>query len=150
MKNRNLRIFTWITFLVYSLIIIFLMLLGRNINIPNSHGEKSYNLLPFKTIINYITNFYNINLGLFIINIVGNVAVFIPLGFMLPLLFRRMRKFIGVLAICTLLISISEILQYIFRIGTLDIDDLILNLIGCILGFVFYQKFYRNKQRNQK
>ena len=140
------RMFTRLTFLVYSFIISYLMLFGRNINIPNSHGNQSYNLQPFKTIMLYINNFNSINLDTVIINLVGNIVVFIPLGILLPILFKRMRKFTVLFLTCTLLISIAEILQLLFRIGSLDIDDLILNLVGCIIGFMLYTTFVKLKK----
>lgn len=146
MKNKIGKIAIWLVLLGYSFILSYLMLFGRNINIPNSHGNQSYNLQPFKTIMLYINNFNSINLNTVIINLVGNIAVFIPFGLLLPVIFKRMRKFTVFFLTCAILISIAEILQLIFRVGSLDIDDLILNLIGCSIGFLCYLVFIKFKK----
>jgi glycopeptide antibiotics resistance protein len=48
----------------------------------------SYNVKPFKTIINYMQNNYRVSPEVLIYNIAGNIAAFFPVGFLLPLAFK--------------------------------------------------------------
>ena len=101
----------------------------------------SYNLVPFSTILSYLSNDMNGLVSFY--NLSANVGLFIPFG--LYLLSREgkepsdKRKFLYPL----LSISGIEICQFVFRRGSLDVDDLILNMIGVYLGYVLYPLFTR-------
>jgi len=77
-------------------------------------------------------------------NIIGNLILLIPLGILSPCIFRSARSFKRVLAICVVCSFLIELIQFFLRqIGTFrtaDIDDLILNTIGGILGWLIYSK----------
>ena len=77
-------------------------------------------------------------------NIIGNLILLIPFGILLPCIFRSVRSFKNVLAICVFCSALIELIQFFLRqIGTfrtVDIDDLILNTIGGMLGWVIYAK----------
>lgn len=76
------------------------------------------------------------------VNIIGNIVAFMPMGFFVPLIFKSERSFIRVV-IFTLFISLSvEIMQYKFVVGNFDIDDIILNAIGGVLGYILFGIFY--------
>ncbi|MEY8192247.1 VanZ family protein [Peribacillus simplex] len=101
----------------------------------------SYNLVPFSTILLYLSNDMNGLVSFY--NLSANVGLFIPFG--LYLLSREgkdpfaKRKFLYPL----LSISAIEICQFVFRRGSLDVDDLILNMVGVYLGYVLYPLFTR-------
>jgi glycopeptide antibiotics resistance protein len=101
----------------------------------------SYNLVPFSTILSYLSNDMNGLVSFY--NLSANVGLFIPFG--LYLLSREgkepsdKRKFLYPL----LSISGIEICQFVFRRGSLDVDDLTLNMIGVYLGYVLYPLFTR-------
>lgn len=93
------------------------------------------NLIPFKTILPYITG----KMGLLIggINVLGNIVLLIPIGFLLPFVFRSINTkmiFIISLVFCLLIESIQAIL----KIGIFDIDDVILNVLGFMMGYWSY------------
>lgn len=94
----------------------------------------SDNFIPFKTIIYYLF-LADINLNIRIMNLVGNIIGFVPFGFILPVLIKKFRNLKNVV-IATFILSITyEIIQLVFDFGSFDIDDLILNTIGGILGY---------------
>lgn len=101
--------------------------------------QSSVNLIPFNGIwvilqqgdIKYI-----------VLNIIGNITMFIPIGFLIPLLWNKLRGFITVLAYGIGLSLLIETLQFFISRGT-DIDDLILNTLGVLLGYIFYYIFSR-------
>lgn len=104
------------------------------------------NLIPFKTILPYMLG----DKGLIIagINLVGNIALLVPLGFVLPFLYRSLTwktaTVIGIVSGLTI-----EVLQTVLHVGIFDIDDVILNALGFVLGYlmyVFLTKWLREKK----
>ena len=100
------------------------------------------NLIPFHTISNYwkvvkrmeyTSLFYHC-----VINLGGNIFLFIPIGYFLPRLWPGLRNFFAFLLTCVLSITLVELLQLVTLRGSLDIDDLILNLSGMLLGYLFF------------
>ena len=73
-----------------------------------------------------------------LMNILGNVSLFLPTGFILPILYRRLDSFWKVTAIGALMSLGVELLQLLFRARITDIDDLILNTLGVMIGYGVY------------
>ena len=100
------------------------------------------NLVPFHTIGNYWTVVKRMDFSpifyLSVINLGGNIILFIPIGYFLPRLWPSLRNFFFFLLTCTLSITLVELLQLVTLLGSLDIDDLILNLFGMLLGYLFF------------
>jgi glycopeptide antibiotics resistance protein len=69
--------------------------------------------------------------------------MFVPLGALLPAVYTRLRSFFKTVFFSALLIAGVEAVQYVTLLGTCDIDDLILNLAGVILGYILYRCFRR-------
>ena len=119
--------------------------LERNFGTPDIllHQLQRGNFIPFKTIFIYIQNlsgWHNFS------NLVGNIVVFVPFGMFLVLLFKKKElSFKDVLALSLSLSLCLECLQVVFTIGNFDVDDLILNTSGGVLGYCaikLYDKFY--------
>jgi len=75
----------------------------------------------------------------FFINFLGNIAIFMPIGFLLPLLWRKMEKFFFVFFTglgLSLFIETMQLPQY----RSTDVDDLWLNTLGAIIGFCIYKQ----------
>ena len=89
------------------------------------------NLVPFKEILRYSIGSENFNR-----QVIGNIILFIPLGFFFTY-YTRIKK-IGSITIIAALISftIETVQKYIGR--SFDIDDIILNVVGGIIGFLIY------------
>lgn len=97
-----------------------------------------YNLMPFVEIRRFWK--YRDQLGNFAVfsNIFGNVIGFLPWGFILPIIFRRMDRVFLIFLSGFLLSLIVEVIQLISKVGCFDVDDLILNTLGAVLGYVFF------------
>ncbi len=108
-----------------------------------TEGGSNYNLVPFQTIETYLSD---LSIGVAFVNIVGNIIPFIPMGFLIPMVFRSQRKIIKTMFTCLLLIVSIECIQFFAYLGSFDIDDIILNTISCFLGFLLfkvYKGFYK-------
>lgn len=126
-------------FLVYVLLLLNLTFFshyyGRGI------VRRSINILPFNTILEFLISGYDINT--IITNLIGNIAAFMPMGFLLPIVFKRLNTF---LRICTAVLSASifiEVVQFLAGVGASDIDDVILNMLGGIMGYWIYRLFIK-------
>lgn len=140
---KLLKLFLWSGFVLYIALLIQVILIK---DLPVSFlvqnlelGINAYqtNFVPFSTIKNYFlyASFYNSTL-----NLAGNIIIFMPLGFLLPILIRRFQK-IGIIFLLSFGISlIFEITQLMFPVlgGTFDVDDLILNTFGALLGYIIF------------
>ncbi len=143
--NKPMIINLYIFFALYLLLLLTLTMFdsmwgrsGININISNlSNMKQNINLIPFKTISEYIREFnsmYSTRNVLF--NLIGNIVAFMPFAFFLPILYKKQNKFKIFLLTMIIIICDVELLQLVTGSGRLDIDDLILNLSGAIIMFL--------------
>lgn len=93
------------------------------------------NLTPFRTIRNYMK--YAPTSDWLRVNIVGNILMFVPWGLGLPLLWKEYRSFLK-LSFMTLFLPVCIEFFQLFVGRTVDIDDVILNFAGGILGGMLY------------
>jgi glycopeptide antibiotics resistance protein len=96
---------------------------------------RSNNFVPFKTIFFYLY-IADVNLNIRIENLAGNVVGFIPFGFILPLLMKKFQRLSAVILASFCLSLTFEMLQLLFEFGSFDVDDLILNTLGGMLGYI--------------
>ena len=115
--------------------------------------RQNINLIPFLTIRNYLhVIIHRTNSALIshcIINLCGNIFLFIPAGWLLPRLFPKTRNYFRFFLTCFLSILLIETLQLFTLLGSFDIDDLILNLFGMTLGFIFFHICSAGKKKKQ-
>lgn len=143
-NNRNIRWVTWLIFISYTLFLCFKLFIDGPFRFAN--GNRSYNLYPFKTISTMISN-YNFVPNVVLINIAGNIAAFIPLGFLAPIIFRRTVK-LRQIALTGAVVSLAaELIQIILARGAFDIDDIFLNIVGTIFGFLLFKIFLQKRTR---
>lgn len=69
-------------------------------------------------------------------NVIGNILLFLPLGFLLPLLFRKSRNFFVMFLIGSFTSFVIETLQYEYAHRIFDIDDVFLNVTGTVAGWI--------------
>jgi glycopeptide antibiotics resistance protein len=118
---------------------------GRN----EPYSSYQYNFTLFREIARYMQYRDKIGIEYFLVNVVGNVAAFMPFGFFVPVLYREQRRekthrghyFRSFLFVTFLGFSMSlcvELVQLITKVGCFDVDDLVLNTSGVILGYILY------------
>ncbi len=105
--------------------------------------RQNANLVPFYTIKNYVyvlrhSHDRYMQMHCFI-NLGGNVLLFIPAGWLFPRIWPHLRNFLLFIALCAGLIFLVEVVQLFTLLGSFDVDDMILNLSGMTLGFIFYK-----------
>lgn len=141
---------------IYILCLISITFFPLNIMFGREHKWVSLNLIPVIGTVKEVTNItnnpnmHNFMIKFWIKNIAGNLLLFFPLGILLPLLWERFRNLTKVIIFAFCLTLSIEILQlllgYIGNVGrAFDIDDIILNTAGALLGFVFCNIFIKSK-----
>ena len=108
-------------------------------------GVGTANFTPFKTIKMYIDYAYKLNS---VENLAGNVLVFVPLGFLLPLVSDECRRFSVVMLNAFAFVVGIEVFQLFSAFGAFDVDDILLNCLGAAIGYGCYRLLciYRNRQ----
>lgn len=124
----------WALFLYYLAILSVLLFFGGLFQLDRVWGG-SVNLEPFHTIRNYVRFYRNTGSPVSIMNLLGNAVIMVPLGVLLPLLFRSMCHFWTCLPLCALTAVGVEWLQWVTATGAADVDDSILNFLGAALGY---------------
>lgn len=117
----------WVAFALYLVFLAKLLLLSR---VPGS--ERSLNLIPFASIADYLGGPAAVRRFAFA-NLAGNILAFVPLGAYLTFLRRRARSWSNVLIVASVSVAV-EILQWVLAVGTSDVDDVILNCVGGLIG----------------
>ena len=149
---KKAKIFSWILFIIYLILLNYLLFFSP------TYGRDgvlyNYNLIPFKTIKNFIIYREYVTAKDLYINLLGNIIAFMPMGFFVPILFRNKRSLIKVPLVSGFISLSVETLQYELYVGNFDIDDIILNTIGGFLGYMVFSILYttigkqkRNAQR---
>ena len=100
------------------------------------------NFLPFKTISSYLLGEHG--RLIVVVNLVGNVALFAPIGFLAPFAYRRMTSRIS-LALGVFASLVIEGMEAAFHTGAFDIDDVILNTLGVMIGYWMFRIFFKEK-----
>jgi glycopeptide antibiotics resistance protein len=133
-QERIKGVFLYGVFICYILLLIKILLLSRNL-----HSElRSINLIPFYSIMEYISGSVA-NLKTFAFgNVIGNIIIFIPLGIYLTLFKNDKRVKTNLLFIFIMSLFV-EIIQGLLGIGAADIDDIILNCLGGLIGILGYK-----------
>lgn len=138
MKNKKLikiLFYIYIAFLILFVVLKFDGSFERIISLHNSiienekDGLRNINLIPFRSISPYLKN---ITEPYAFKNIIANILVFIPLGFFVSN--KNSKNVFKTLVICISVILSIECIQLLFKIGFFDVDDIILNFIGSLIG----------------
>lgn len=123
-----------IMLIVYFIVLAYLVFFSHSFG--RGYIRRDIHLIPFRTIMQYL--FVKRSLGLFIVNVPGNIAAFVPLGYLLPGVSKRFLKLKNlIIAVFSVTLAV-EVIQYIAAVGTSDIDDIILNLLGGLIGYVMF------------
>ena len=130
-KAETVAIFT--VFALYAAFLLRLLLLSRA---PGS--ERSINLIPFASIAEYVSGSSSGAGRVAFANVVGNALIFIPLGVYVSWLRPRAPAWLTMLAVASVSVAV-EIIQGVFGVGASDIDDVILNCLGGIIGILAFR-----------
>ena len=125
-------------FYLYMGCLIYFLFFSERYGRTLSNREYHYNLELFKEIRRFWTYRRELGLETVVVNLVGNVGVFVPVGMAVPLLYERFRRFPQVALLSFEVSLVAEVIQLVAKVGTFDVDDLLLNTIGGCIGYVLF------------
>ncbi len=139
-QGKILKILWWV---YIALLFVFVVVkfkgsfyeLSNRINSYSMQGSINYNFIPFRNIstqFKYITQWWALK------NLLGNIIPFIPFGFLLPIAYKKFSSTISVFFTGLASILLIEIFQFFTKLGSFDVDDIILNMIGIVCGYLMF------------
>lgn len=141
-----------VCFILYALIMLYLLFARspKDPGIPFAVYLRAHlNLVPFRTIRRFSRLLmppvrpYLLRIALH--NLLGNILLLIPLGYLLPDLFPPLRRlWLTALAVAVTITTV-ELLQLLLTVGICDVDDLILNVLGASMGYGVYRIVHRKE-----
>ena len=133
------RKLAWVALLVYSAVMLWL-LFGQRIG---QNTEAQLQLQPLETVLRFwrvlrdSTDSESLRHAWS--NLAGNVVLFVPLGFVVPWMWQPWRRFWRHILLMGSIILMVELSQLLLALGTCDVDDLLLNLLGTSMGFLVWK-----------
>lgn len=135
-----------ISFVLYLALLCYFLFFAEAFGRTEPGQEYHYNLILFKEIGRFWTNRRMLGFWPVFCNIAGNVIAFLPYGFFLPAVFSGVRGterkllpgMLRVLLLSLLLSLFVEVVQLVSKVGSFDVDDLLLNTSGGLLGYMLY------------
>ncbi len=124
-------------FFLYLVILCYCLFLADLFGRTGDH-HYAYNIVPFREISRFVIHSRKLGIRAVLINLVGNVVCFIPFGLYLPARSRRFRSGKRIALSGCLLSLLIETVQLVTRVGCFDVDDILLNTLGCLAGFWLY------------
>ena len=139
-QGKTLKILWWV---YIALLFVFVVVkfkgsfyeLSDRVNTYSMQGSINYNLIPFRSMsaqIERITQWWALK------NLLGNIIPFIPFGFLLPITYKKFSSAISVFVIGLASILVIESFQFFTKLGSFDVDDIILNMTGIVCGYVIF------------
>ncbi len=136
--RKWIRIFGACLFGVYVAGLIYFLFLAEGYGRGMNGAVYDYNIYPFREIRRYLTWRQVLGIRAVLLNLAGNVIGFIPFGTLLPLIVRSARKAWKVTLLGFEISLLVEISQLLFQVGCFDVDDIILNTLGALFGYLVY------------
>lgn len=136
-KREWTRRVSLVAFFIYLAVLAYFCFFSEGLNRGGADSYR-YNLTVFREIQRAWYCFRQGDLGYFFLNVVLNIAAFVPFGFFLPIIRPKNKKLFHIFILSLELSLAIEILQLLFRVGIFDVDDLIMNTLGGVLGYGIY------------
>jgi len=145
-KYQSSRTCVFLLFLVYLFNLVILLFFDPGFRLSGYQQTPDYslylslntNFVPFSTIMRYYAAWrrHSIPMYYVVVNLLGNFLAFAPFGFFLPVLRERFFALSRFLPAAAAMIVFAEAAQFVFRVGSCDVDDFILNFSGTVLVFL--------------
>lgn len=143
--NKRIKIST---IFIYGVFICYIILLAKILFLSrvsifemfDSQREmsRSINLVPFGSIFDYLSGGSEMMKRFAFGNVAGNIAIFVPLGAYVAFFNKDKRVAINLLYMVAASLF-AEVIQWAFGIGAADVDDIILNSLGGLVGLLGYK-----------
>jgi glycopeptide antibiotics resistance protein len=128
----------FVLFLLYLAMLCYFLFFSESFGRTDTMREYRYNLHLFQEIARFTIHRHTLGFRIFFINVFGNILAFMPMGFFLPALWGMRKRGVLVVLCCFSLSLLVEVTQLVCRLGSFDVDDLFLNTLGGLLGYLVF------------
>ncbi|MFZ5354893.1 MAG: VanZ family protein [Bacillota bacterium] len=137
MNAKRYRMWLLGILIAYTLLLLWRMLFyAYSDYIRQAEEVYRYSLIPFDTIQRYIVYGSSLDIRIVIYNLLGNIAVFVPIGYLIKAVMHKTKH--SALLLSFAYIITLEFVQLITKRGVFDVDDIILNFLGCLIGSIAF------------
>lgn len=133
-----LRKICLVLFAIYVMILAYFLFFSDGYGRTVTYEEYRYNLVPFQEIKRFYIYSARVGIVASITNIAGNIVAFMPFGALLRWVRNQKTSAFAALGYTFLFSLAIELVQLVTRVGVFDVDDLILNTLGGLLGYICY------------
>ena len=138
MKGKKERIISIIIFVIYIIALCYFLFFAESMGRTTRGDEYHYNLHPLFEIKRIWRSSHILGMKYVILNFAGNVIAFIPFGYLLPKMVKKKPRLFHTVLFSFEFSLLVELTQLISRTGSFDVDDLILNTFGGLIGYILY------------
>ena len=138
MKGKKERIISITIFVIYIIALCYFLFFAESMGRTTRGDEYHYNLQPLFEIKRIWRSRHILGMKYVILNFAGNVIAFIPFGYLLPKMVKKKHGLFHTVLFSFEFSLLVELTQLISRTGSFDVDDLILNTFGGLIGYILY------------
>ena len=146
--KKQIRLLCRVLFALYIAGLVYFLFFAEMLDRTGIERSYRYNLIPFREIRRFIVYADLLGPMAVISNLFGNIVIFMPFGFLVPILGRKKRNFWFTSLLSFALSLAVECIQLVARTGCFDVDDIFLNTIGGMLGYLVYALVQRKRDRD--
>ena len=146
--KKQIRLLCRVLFALYIAGLVYFLFFAEMLDRTGIERSYRYNLIPFMEIRRFIVYADLLGPMAVISNLFGNIVIFMPFGFLVPILGRKKRNFWFTSLLSFALSLTVECIQLVTRTGCFDVDDIFLNTIGGMLGYLVYALVQRKRDRD--
>lgn len=161
-RKRTIQVFLFLS-VTYIIIVLCILVFCRSSQLAeygrsyDSYPDflvRNIQLVPFTTIQEMLKLSVNRNVSIYArslaaINVIGNIVIFLPVGVLFPIAIARLQKLKQYFVFTVLLTLCIELLQLFTARGAFDIDDVLLNCVGALIGFAIYKGSLRKLDKKK-
>jgi len=143
-KKSNKKHLHTVIFIVYMAFLIYFLFFSDMFGRTRAYEYYRYSIVPFTEIKRYWNLFTQGDWMPFVINVCGNVVLFMPFGYMFGMFADRRQTgaimgLFDTFVAAFMMILVVETCQLLTKVGVFDVDDIILNVSGALLGYAAYR-----------
>lgn len=146
--KKQIRLLCRVLFALYIAGLVYFLFFAEMLDRTGIERSYRYNLIPFREIRRFIVYADLLGPMAVISNLFGNIVIFMPFGFLVPILGRKKRNFWFTSLLSFALSLTVECIQLVTRTGCFDVDDIFLNTIGGMLGYLVYALVQQKRDRD--
>ncbi len=153
-KKKAVRLGARVFFYLYIIIMFYFVLLSERYGRETGYQTSHVNLVLFKEIQRFWNYRHLLSPEAVITNLFGNIFAFSPFGFMIPIISKKAKGVIAAVFSTFMFSLLIESCQLVMKVGVFDVDDLFLNTVGGLIGYLAYwvslKGYHFSQKRKQK